>query len=136
MGVKMPYPTKRRRAPRRQKTAGDGRQATIAERRVNPPPQIYVRVEGSHSWRESYARAHLRIRKGYVYLAWRDGGRVREFYIGKAPRKSPTENAGTPGAGAAAGELVDGLGCRVKTKAPGSPAAVEKPAGRRFSSRS
>ncbi len=35
-------------------------------------------------------RAHLRNKKGYVYLRWREGKRVRTFYLGKAPRTSPT----------------------------------------------
>jgi len=43
-----------------------------------------------HPWRDHYARAHLRNRNGYVYLTWRDGERVRSFYLGKAPRKCPT----------------------------------------------
>jgi hypothetical protein len=50
-------------------------------------------VDREHPWRDPYARAHLRNRKGYVYLTWRDGQRVRSFYLGKAPRKCPTAPA-------------------------------------------
>jgi hypothetical protein len=70
--------------------------------RTNPPPDIYVRVEGQNTWSTKYASAHLRNRKGYVYLTWRDGEKVRSFYLGKAPRKSPTPDiALAPGAGGA-----------------------------------
>jgi hypothetical protein len=58
-------------------------------------PDIYVKcIDPVHSWRDPYARAHLRNKRGYVYLSWRDGGTVRTFYLGKAPRSSPTESAG------------------------------------------
>lgn len=53
------------------------------------PPDIYVRL-GGESHYGAYSHAHLRNKKGYVYLCWRDGDRVRNFYLGKAPRKSPT----------------------------------------------
>jgi len=62
-------------------------------------PAIYVRVsekdDGYYS-RAMYARAHLRNKRGYVYLCWREGERVRNYYLGKAPRKSPTPGAALP----------------------------------------
>lgn len=53
---------------------------------------IGVHLKGEGYYQE-WARAHLRYKGGYVYLQWRDGGRVRSFYIGKAPRHSPTDRS-------------------------------------------
>ncbi len=78
----------------------NGRARSIAARRASPP-EIFVKcVDRQHPWRDPYARAHLRNRSGYAYLTWRDGERVRSFYLGKAPRKCPT----------AGPELEDGAG--------------------------
>jgi hypothetical protein len=57
-----------------------------------PPPYSYKKM----------VKSHLRNRRGYLYLCWRDKGTVRNFYLGKAPRKSPTAAAAI---GAGAGEL-------------------------------
>ncbi len=54
-------------------------------------------------------RAHLRNKGGYVYLCWREGERVRNYYLGKAPRKSPTVSSGPGRAGAGAGGRDRGL---------------------------
>jgi hypothetical protein len=53
-----------------------------ARRAKVPPPQIFVlTVEESPP---RYARASIRIKAGqYCYLMWRDGKRVRNFYLGK-----------------------------------------------------
>lgn len=89
-----PYPTKSAAASvdgkRRRK-----RGAAIAKPRRVTPPEIYVHWrDPERPWRSPYARAHLRNKKGYVYLTWREGERVRTFYLGKAPRKSPTAAIG------------------------------------------
>lgn len=97
------------------KRPGARKKRAIAESRVNHPPQIYVLLEGRASWKASYARAHLRNRKGYVYLSWRDGERVRELYLGKAPRKYPTVELRARRRQAPAGELLQELSRRVKT---------------------
>ena|SRR5271156_2671408 len=84
------YPTKQAAAhgPELDKKKRSG--PAIVERRTSPP-EIFVKcMDRDHSWRDSYARAHLRNRNGYVYLNWRDGNKVRSFYLGKAPRKCPT----------------------------------------------
>ena|SRR5579859_893258 len=97
------YPTN---APGRRgsSSAGKKRPLAIAKRSRAIPPEIFVRVPQASDWHPyAYARAHLRNRKGYVYLTWREGQRIRTFYLGKAPRKSPTvDRAGSDGAGAAA----------------------------------
>lgn len=49
------------------------------------PPLIYVRTSCFESL-QAFARAHLRNKRGYLYLTWRDGAKVRTFYLGKAPR--------------------------------------------------
>jgi hypothetical protein len=57
--------------------------AIATPRRAKPEkPEIFVRV--SEGWRSSYARASIRVKAGqYNYLVWRDGGRVRNLYLGK-----------------------------------------------------
>ena len=57
--------------------------AIVKRRRVKADiPEIFVRVR--EGWRSSYARASIRIKAGrYLYLVWRDGGRIRNFYLGK-----------------------------------------------------
>jgi hypothetical protein len=70
------------------------------------PPEIFVESRADELT-PRYARAHLRNRRGYVYLSWREGDRVRSFYLGKAPRKSPTRSGdqvpAVAGAGASSG---------------------------------
>lgn len=110
----MVYPTRLRRSGKPAKRKSTRRKSAIEESRVNPPPEIYVRVVEGASWRHSYARAHLRNRKGYVYLSWRDGERVRELYLGKAPRKSPTLELERLAPAPAAAELAGRPARRVK----------------------
>ena len=79
-------PTKRRPFARPEQGPPD---AIVKSR--SKPPEIYVRYEDERRpWRDKYKRAHLRNKAGYVYLCWREGSKVRTFYLGKAPRKSPT----------------------------------------------
>jgi hypothetical protein len=102
----MRYPTKRAAAPRAKTVERKPLARSIAGRRASPP-EIFVKcVDREHPWRDPYARAHLRNRKGYVYLTWRDGQRVRSFYLGKAPRKYPTAGPELRTSAAGAGELV------------------------------
>src|SRR5574340_729038 len=100
--IRVAYPTKAtaaRTAPRAKK---NGRARSIAARRASPP-EIFVKcLDRERPWRDPYARAHLRNRNGYVYLTWRDGEKVRGFYLGKAPRKCPTPDLEL---GRGAGEL-------------------------------
>lgn len=58
-------------------------------------PDIYVRAPrpGTYSGL-AFVQAHLRNKRGYVYLCWREGQTVRTFYLGKAPRSCPTAAAG------------------------------------------
>lgn len=45
-------------------------------------PEIFVRTK--EEWPSRYAHASIRVKAGrYVYLAWRDGGRIRNFYLGR-----------------------------------------------------
>lgn len=66
------------------------RKRLVDRSRTNPPAEIFVKGVGYDTWNTPYCRAHLRNKRGYVYLQWRDGDRVRSLYLGKAPRKSPT----------------------------------------------
>src|SRR5882762_4955874 len=96
------YPTNRRRRSKVTKSAVTNPKRPIGQRRAYPP-EIFVKcVDREKPWRDPYARAHLRNKHGYVYLTWRDGQRVRTFYLGKAPRKSPTAPARAPDQAAAA----------------------------------
>jgi hypothetical protein len=47
-------------------------------------PEIYVKAHNI-DWRISdLKRAHIRVRAGeYQYLQWRDGDKVRSFYLGR-----------------------------------------------------
>lgn len=67
------------------------RSAAIAgERRGStPPPEIYIKIR-STSWRDTYAKAHLRKHRGYMELCWRDGRRIRTLHLGKVRQNSPT----------------------------------------------
>jgi len=77
----------------------------IAKSRATP--EIYVALtEQVHTWSPRMARAHLRNKRGYVYLCWREGKRVRNFYLGKSPQKSPTTaDLELAGAGAVRGPV-------------------------------
>ncbi len=62
------------------------------------PPRIFVQLDGD--WMgHLYARAHLRNKGRYVYLCWRDHGKIRTFYLGKKRNSSPTA-CRRPGPGA------------------------------------
>lgn len=57
-------------------------------------PDLFVRLSPEHPWDGPHlAKAHLRNKRGYVYLVWRDGSHVHEFYIGKAKRPYTTWRA-------------------------------------------
>jgi hypothetical protein len=64
------------------------------------PPQIFVRGKTGRGY-GGYCmiKAHLRNKRGYVYLCWRENDTVRNFYLGKAPRSCPTTAAPDPAAG-------------------------------------
>ena len=45
-------------------------------------PELFVRI--SKGLGTEFARANIRVKAGkYLYLAWRDGEHVRNFYLGK-----------------------------------------------------
>lgn len=68
------------------------RPRAIAKPRRANPPKIFVEVPSKSLYGgPQHARAHLRNKRGYVYLCWREGLWVKNFYLGKAPRSSPTE---------------------------------------------
>lgn len=67
------------------------RRAIAKPRRANPP-KLFVEVPSKSLYGgPQHARAHLRNKRGYVYLCWREGLWVKNFYLGKAPRSSPTK---------------------------------------------
>ena len=61
-------------------------------------PAVFVALpERAQLGLGTQARAHIRTRRGgYRYLAWREGGRVRELYLGKVrnPRPTPVRPGG------------------------------------------
>jgi hypothetical protein len=74
----LPYKPSKGRA--RGKTAA---QKAIAARRVEMP-DLFVAVGKGAFGAAKYVRAHFRVRREkYRYLVWRDGSRIREFYLGK-----------------------------------------------------
>lgn len=69
---------------------------TIVEADSRPKgeiPEIFVKT--TNAFRTEYARAHIRIKGGkYLYLAWKDGDRVRNFYMGQRKNRTlPTSPA-------------------------------------------
>jgi hypothetical protein len=65
--------------------------AAIAVPLREKPPDIYIRVPKSRAYSSfTYTPARWRIKHGYAHLAWREGKRVRTFYIGKAKKNFPT----------------------------------------------
>ena|SRR5437870_2119055 len=55
-------------------------------------PTIFVALpEKAQLGLGTEARAHIRTRRGgYRYLVWREGGQVRELYLGKVRNSCPT----------------------------------------------
>jgi hypothetical protein len=86
--------TRSTRTPRDRKTAID------KCRTPQEPPTLFVLGEAS-GFTPKYCRAHLRNMRGYLVLQWRDGARVRSYYLGKARKSSPT-----------AGEILENAGAR------------------------
>ena len=83
----MSLPYTRKRSSRAAKRP---RKRPLEPRRV---PDIFVRVEKPFGNMElgGFAKAHIRIRRGcYRFLVWRDGGKIREFYLGRLRQRAPT----------------------------------------------
>jgi len=60
------------------------------ERRAMPSIFVAKPAEASFGVGKR-AQAHIRTRRGgYRYLAWREGGQVRELYLGKIRNSHPT----------------------------------------------
>lgn len=91
------------RPPAKATSIGNGTPATVVE------PQIFVGVQAKKPrvyMSTHYAAAKLRNKGGYVYLQWRDGDKVKSFYVGKRAVSSPTGGSSEiDAAGAAAVDL-------------------------------
>ena len=107
----MAYPTNQPGRQDPKSPRKNGRVRSIAARRASPPEIFVKSLDREHPWRDPNARAHLRNRSGYVYLTWRDGQRVRSFYLGKAPRKCPTVDPELEDVGRGAG-----ASCRISPR--------------------
>ncbi len=57
-------------------------------------PEIFVLRSMPGPYGQIYARAHLRNKKGDVFLCWRDKNRTRNFYLGRRKQKPPTIDIG------------------------------------------
>jgi hypothetical protein len=92
---RMVYPTNQSADSRGRKTRKKSSPAIAKAPRAKPaPPEIYVRTSlrtFTYGHARTYALAHLRNKGGYLYLSWRDGGKIRTHYLGKAPKASPTD---------------------------------------------
>jgi hypothetical protein len=57
--------------------------AIVKPRRAKPEkPEIFVCTR--EDWPPRMAHASIRVKAGkYLYLVWRDGGRIRNFYLGQ-----------------------------------------------------
>jgi hypothetical protein len=104
--MRLPYKRKRSLSP-----AKRSKKRPPEPRRV---PEIYVKTGGDGGIYNPavYAKAHIRIRRGcYRFLVWRDGGKIRELYLGRLGKSSPTP-------GPRARHLVAGAGeaCRSRRR--------------------
>jgi hypothetical protein len=59
--------------------------AKKGRKKPSMPPGIFVCSKQAARER-AFHRAHLRYRDGYLYLSWREGKRVRSYYLGRASR--------------------------------------------------
>jgi hypothetical protein len=75
----------------------NGRKGKSESRGKYAPPEIYVLVRAEDGIAK-YSRAHLRIKRGYHELCWRDGDKVRTYHLPKRVKASPTRG-GAAGAG-------------------------------------
>lgn len=65
--------------------------AGIAKARRENPPKVFLRLPTQRGYYGFvYVPARWRIKGGYVHLQWREGKRVRTWYIGKAKKSFPT----------------------------------------------
>jgi hypothetical protein len=95
----LPYTRKRSSSP-----AKRPKKRPAAARRVQP--DIYVRVPGTGLYsalripeaiEKMYAKAHIRVRRGcYRFLVWREGNKIREFYLGRLRQAAPTPGPRAP----------------------------------------
>lgn len=103
-------PPGRRRSPKR---ASKGASVGRSRRGVKPskprplaPPALFVRSRGLYGGSD-YTPARIKLkRNGYRYLVWTEGGRRREFYLGKVKILAPSDRAGGDRQ-ARAGELLE-----------------------------
>lgn len=85
----MSLPPKKPRARGKRKSS-TGRLQRILEKRGVEVPQVFVRLLPYVDYGQVYAPAKIRVRRGcYRYLVWRDGGKKREFYLGKVRERAP-----------------------------------------------
>lgn len=76
-------PTKKNDRLKMKKSKSARLKTAIAKRRPRPlAPEIYVKLPLDAAGK-LYSRAHLRNKRGYLYLSWRDGEKVRTLYLGK-----------------------------------------------------
>ena len=65
-------------------------------RRGGKLPPLFVAVSGRAPYGgQKYSAARLRDKGGYLYLQYRDGGKVRSIYVGRAKKSSPTDEIRT-----------------------------------------
>jgi hypothetical protein len=85
----------------------------IIKRRATPTIYVLGVNRPGYFAGPRYCKAHIRNKKGYVYLQWKDDTEVRSFYLGKAPRSSTTE----PAAAARPARAPGGRSGRVRKRA-------------------
>lgn len=86
-----------------------------AKKRPLPPPEIYVLGINNPGFFAGprYCKAHLCFKKGFLYLQWKDNGKVRSFYLRKTPKTSPTGSSSSSPAGARPGARSGRRGIRL-----------------------
>lgn len=92
------------------------RKSKRAKKRHLQPPEIYVLGINDPGYFAGprYCKAHLCFKKGFLYLQWKDNGKVRSFYLRKTPKTSPTAPAPIAPAGARPGARSGRRGIRLR----------------------
>src|SRR5258707_414077 len=80
-------PPRSRRSHSAGKTAVSDRRS---QSRGKPTPKFFAERTEPGPYGRLYARVHLRNKRGDVYLVWKDGNKVRSFYVGRRKYYLPT----------------------------------------------
>lgn len=61
---------------------------TPSDRKSTLHPQVFVLREGPVSIGQAFARAHFRVKRGQLFLCWKDGRKVKNHYLSPRAKKN------------------------------------------------